>query len=79
MLEIDGMLATVSLNKGRLSFLDGDRRIVEQGIFGTLDCIFNEVLTTLAAIFDAILSLDILGLIEAIVSGVLGVISCILF
>jgi hypothetical protein len=33
----------------------------------------------LANVFDSILSFDILGVLESIVSGILGVINCIIF
>ena len=80
LLEIDGMPATLTCTReGKLSLVDGDERIVAAGIFGTLECLFSTVLTMLADVFDSILSLDILGLIEAIVSGLLGVITCIVY
>ncbi len=80
LLEIDGMLATVSCTRdGKLSVVDGDERIAAAGIFGTLECLFSAVLTMLADVFDSILSLDILGVLEAIVSGILGVIICIVY
>lgn len=79
-LEIDGMQATVTCTgDGKMSLIDGDERIIATGIFGTLECLFNTVLTMLADVFDAILTLDILGFLEAIVSGILGVIICIIY
>jgi len=80
LLEIDGIQATVTCTRdGKLSLVEGDERIIATGIFGTLECIFTAVLTMLADVFDAILSLDILGVLEAIVSGILGVIICIVY
>ena len=80
MLEIDGMQATVACTgDGRLSLVEGDERVIAAGIFGTLECLFNTVLTMLAEMFDSILSLDILGFLESIVSGILGVIICIIY
>ncbi|MBN2107375.1 MAG: hypothetical protein JW832_08100 [Deltaproteobacteria bacterium] len=80
MLEIDGMQATVAFaGSGSLLFVDGDERVSAAGIFGTLECLFNTILTMLAEAFDSILSLDILGFLESIVSGILGVIICIIY
>jgi hypothetical protein len=80
MLEIDGMQATVACaGDGRLRLVAGDERVRAAGIFGTLECLFNTILTMLAEVFDSILSLDILGFLESIVSGILGVIICIIY
>jgi roadblock/LC7 domain-containing protein len=80
LLEIDGMMATVICSRdGKLSVAEGDERIVAAGIFNTLECLFDAVLTMLADVFDSILSLDILGFLESIVSGILGVIICIIY
>ena len=80
LLEIDGMLATViCTDDGKLTIWDGDRRMAAAGIFSTLECIFSAVLTALADLFDAILSLDILGILEAIVGGILSIINCIIY
>jgi hypothetical protein len=80
LLEIDGMLATViCTDDGKLKILDGDRRMAATGIFSTLECLFSAVLTMLANLFDAILSLDILGILESIVGGILSIINCIIY
>ena len=80
MLEIDGMRASVICTReGKLSLVDGDERVISAGIFGTLECLFNTLLTMLAEMFDSVLSLDILGFFESIVSGILGVIICIIY
>jgi hypothetical protein len=80
LLEINGIPATVTYSKaGKLAILDGDERMAATGIFGTLECLFSEVFTMVADFFAAIFSLNILGALEAIVSGILGVIICILY
>jgi hypothetical protein len=80
LLEIDGLQATVTCARdGKLSLVNGDERIVATGIFSTLECLFDTVLSMLANVFDSILSFDILGVLESIVSGILGVINCIIF
>lgn len=80
LLEIDGMLATViCTDDGKLTILDGDKRMAATGIFGTLECLFNEVLTMLADLFEAIFSLNIVGILESIFGGIFGVIICILY
>ncbi len=80
LLEIDGTLATViCTDDGKLTILDGDRRMAATGIFSTLECLFSAILTMLSNLFDAILSLDILGILESIVSGILSIINCIIY
>jgi hypothetical protein len=78
-LEIDGITASVRLSETGLALINGDERVTQQGVFGTLECILSEIIEMLDGIFDSILELDILGVLEYSVGGILGVVICIVY
>ena len=78
-LEIDGAAATVMVGAhGGLKIIDGDSRVTASGIFSVIQCLISTILTTMQAIFYALFTFDILGMITAFFDGIRWIINCLL-
>lgn len=80
MLIIDEYPATVQCTaEGQLVVVDGDQNIAATGIFGIVGCILQTVFNMVSNILSAAVHLNILGILESVIDGVLTLISCIFF
>lgn len=77
LLEIDGMTAIVKCaDDGRLAIVAGDDRIVHSGVFDIIGCILSNALESVVDLIEAIASLDVAGIIQAVAKLVFGVLDC---
>ena len=77
LLEIDGMTATVQYDgDGKLKIIDGDRRVADSSVFGIIECILSNALESVGDLIDSIAKLDILGIVQAVVKLVFGILDC---
>jgi len=78
-LENDTTAAIVELtDAGTLAVLDGDARVVATGILSAIACILTTILNMVVDILEAVFTLNILGILAAVLDGVVSLLYCIL-
>lgn len=78
-LENDDAAALVELtDEGTIAVLEGDSRVVSTGILSAIACILTTILNMVADILEAVFTLNILGILEAVLDGVVSLLYCIL-
>ena len=78
LLEIDGVTALVTFTRDRkLEVVSGDSRIETVGAFGTVDCILSSVFGMVEDILKNVATLNILGIVSSVFTGVLNIIGCV--
>ena len=77
-LEIDGMTALVTFTQDRkLEIVSGDSRIESVGAFAMVDCILTSVFDMVDEILKNVSTLNILGIVAAVFTGVFNILGCI--
>ncbi len=77
LLEIDGMTAIVTCaDDGNLALVAGDERIVQSGVFDIIGCILSNALESVRDLIEAIGSLNVVGIIQAVAKLVFGILDC---